>query len=182
MKVIKKIPNHVLDQSLNKYENKQKKDGFEKSTCTKILKLETLKQIKKPSRSWQICWQKKAKERNTIYLVDSDLIFENPTTTTTKTIINKMLNVVEKKKNKKKLFLNWKTGFKQKLLISQNNSRKKNINKIRKKKIKIIFLYKVTVVAIKRTTTSTINTIIITRHNYTRTLPVDEIFEMKFCS
>lgn len=26
------------------------------------------------------------------------------------------------------------------------------------------------------------NTIIITRHNYTRTLPVDEIFEMKFCS
>lgn len=46
MKVIKKIPNHVLDQSLNKYENKQKKDGFEKSTCTKILKLETLKQIK----------------------------------------------------------------------------------------------------------------------------------------
>lgn len=67
------------------------------------------------------------------------------------------------------------------MLISQNNSRKKNINKIRKK-IKIIFLYKVTVVAIKRTTTSTMNTIIITRHNYTRTLPVDEIFEMKFCS
>lgn len=82
--------------------SKKKKDGFEKSTCTKILKLETLKQIKKPSRSWQICWQKKAKERNTIYLVDSDLIFENPTTTTTtKTIINKMLNVVvEKKINK----------------------------------------------------------------------------------
>lgn len=102
MKVIKKLPNHVLDQSLNKYENKQKKDGFEKSTCTKILKLETLKQIKNLQEADKSVDKKKAKERNTIYLVDSDLIFENPTTTTTtKTIINKMLNVVvEKKINK----------------------------------------------------------------------------------
>lgn len=97
----KKIPNHVLDQSLNKYENKQKKRRFWKKYLYKNIEIGNTLTNKKTFKKLTNLLTKKAKERNTIYLVDSDLIFENPTTTTTtKTIINKMLNVVEKKINK----------------------------------------------------------------------------------